>query len=156
MPEALYIGETEQDNDSDRSFSADGAVGAFVYDDRVDIHGLTTAGTVSAIQLPVTFAQQFAGTLTIDGVAESITGTCDTDVVAELGPNIINLESTTAVGGRLTVEAQNLLLFISYKFTVDDVDYLHSTTLAQNFSSGGSTDLHRWHQYYRVLNAVLV
>lgn len=134
MPAALYIGETEQDSDSDRSFSSNGSVGAFVYGDRVDVHELPSPGNASAIELPVRFSRQFAGTLTLDGVDEAISGTCDTDVVAGVGPNIINLESTIADGSVLAIRAQNLLGFISYRIEIGGTVYQHSTTLAQNFS----------------------
>ncbi|MEE9318977.1 MAG: hypothetical protein V3U76_00890 [Granulosicoccus sp.] len=134
LPALLYIGETEKDNASLRSFSVDGSVGAFVIGESVQIYELSGRSSVSAVKPPVTFARQFSGTMTVDGVDEVVNGTCDTVFEANLGANQLDVEASSDSGDHLYVRAQNLLKFVSYRYTVDDLAYVHSTVLAQNFS----------------------
>ncbi len=134
MPEIVYIGQTSNDDASLRSISADGSVGAFVISDNVELYDLTGRSNVSAVMPAMTFTRQFSGTVTVDGVSEALNGTCNAVLEESLGPNIVDIEAGSASGKRLAVRGQNLLNFISYRYSVGAIDYVHSTTLAQNFS----------------------
>jgi len=134
LPEIVYIGETNEDIASLRSITANGSVGAFVINGNVEIYDLTGRSDVSAVEPPVTFAQQFSGTVTVDGVSEAFSGTCLTDVLESIGPNIAHVEASGASDNYLSVRGQNLLGLISYRFTVDNIEYVHSKTMAQGRS----------------------
>lgn len=145
IPELTYIGEIDRDVRPDRSFSANGAVGAFAIDDVVEIYALDSRGTVSAVEPATTFPGALTGTITIDGVSQTLSGTCNALVEPEVGPNIIDIAATTPDGSRFAVRAQNLLGFISYglsegeRFTDSQAEFVHSTTLAQNFALAAPT-----------------
>lgn len=139
LPEQTYIGETAKDNERDRSFSVDGNVGAFAIDNVVQVYALTARGIESAVKPAQTFNSTLAGTLVVDSVSQSISGTCNALVEAGVGPNIIDIAATAADGSRFNVRAQNLLGFISYSYTEgeqfagSEANFLHSTNLATNF-----------------------